>query len=181
MTPYHVTTHITSCHLYSVSVMDKYIVYQWLFLKYHKMWFFSHFLPEYTYKVMKSFSCLYSKSLVITCCILLWARSGMCTNCLQHIYQNLISHKKIKFINDEDCIMLLLQLLVRICGVLLWYKSCMLYDPFMWTIEKNNFAYFSPSYTSLLTKNLLLNYYTSLVITFMAYLYENSALFPTHL
>ena len=96
----------------------------------------SQFLPEYMYKVMKNLSCIYSKSLVITCCILLWAGSGMCTNCLLHIYQNLIYHKKIKFIIDENHIVLLLQLLVRICGVLLWYKSCMFYDPFLWTIKK---------------------------------------------
>ena len=44
----------------------------------------------------------------------------------------------------------------------------------LWTIPKNNFADFFPLYTSTLIKILLFSYYTSLVIAFRAYLYEDS-------
>ena len=47
------------------------LIYQWLFLKYQKVWLFHSFLLWYTYRLLKSLSCLYPKSLVITCCILL--------------------------------------------------------------------------------------------------------------
>ena len=51
-------------------------------------------------------------------------------------------HHKIKFRVDENHIMWPLQLLIIICGVLLWSKSCMFYWPFLWNIPKINFCKF---------------------------------------
>ena len=41
---------------------------------------FSHFLPQYTYKLTKTQSFSYSISLVITCGVFLWGKSGIFTN-----------------------------------------------------------------------------------------------------
>ena len=176
---YHVNRHITSCHLFSVSVIDKLIVYQWLCVKYHKMWFFHSFCHKIYIKWWKV-------SHVSTLNHLSWHVASFCEQEVECVYKLFATYLPNSHFPQEN----------HICN---WWKPYHVTTPItcqnMWTVtviqklhvlwpisvnnwEKINFVDFCPDYTSTLTKTLLFSYYTSLVITFRAYLYEIMHCFP---
>ena len=100
-------------------------------LSYDKMWLFYIFYLWYIYHVIKSLSCLNWEWVIMTCDTVLYIQSKIYRNCLQYMYPYVIFYNIITCIIDDNCIMLLYQLLITIHGVLLLYSSSMFDNPFL--------------------------------------------------